>query len=78
MGLAEAASLPVSSHISVEASAHLLAITPTVHWLEYLDLAGAVLAESNRPTDGAATAKGRASVVEWDEAAINRFAVDRG
>jgi mandelate racemase len=78
MGLAEAASLPVSSHIFVEASAHLLAITPTAHWLEYLDLAGAVLAEPNRPTDGAVTAKGPGFGVEWDETAINRFAVDRG
>ena len=36
MGQAEAASLPVSSHIFVEASAHLLPVTPTAHWLEYL------------------------------------------
>jgi mandelate racemase len=40
IGQAEAASLPVSSHIFVEASAHLLPVTPTAHWLEYLDLAG--------------------------------------
>ena len=27
-------------HLNVEASAHLLTITPTAHWLEYLDIAG--------------------------------------
>jgi mandelate racemase len=56
----------------------LLAITPTAHWLEYLDLAGAILAEHNRPTDGAVTAKGPGFGIEWDESAIKRFAVDRG
>ena len=44
-GQAEAASLPVSSHIFIEASAHVLAVTPTCHWLEYLDIAAGVLKE---------------------------------
>jgi mandelate racemase len=34
---ANAASIPMSSHLFAEASAHLLAVTPTAHWLEYLD-----------------------------------------
>jgi mandelate racemase len=74
MGQAEAASLPISSHIFVEASAHLLAITPTVHWLEYLDIAGAILAEPYRAVDGTVTAKGPGFGLEWDESAIARFA----
>jgi mandelate racemase len=41
--LAASAGLPLSSHTFPEISAHLLAVTPTVHWLEYLDLAGTVL-----------------------------------
>jgi mandelate racemase len=77
MGQAEAASLPISSHIFVEVSAHLLAITPTVHWLEYLDLAGAILAEPHRAVDGIVTAKGPGFGLEWDESAIVRFAAGR-
>ena len=77
MGQAEAASLPISSHIFIEASAHLLAITPTVHWLEYLDIAGAILAEPHRAVDGTVTAKGPGFGLEWDEAVIARFAVER-
>jgi mandelate racemase len=77
MGQAEAASLPISSHIFVEASAHLLAITPTAHWLEYLDIAGAILAEPYRAVDGTVTAKGPGFGLEWDESAIARFAADR-
>jgi mandelate racemase len=34
---AEAAGLPVSSHVFPELSAQLLAISPHAHWLEYQD-----------------------------------------
>jgi mandelate racemase len=77
MGQAEAASLPISSHIFVEASAHLLPITPTAHWLEYLDIAGAILAEPHRAVDGTITAKGPGFGLEWDESAITRFTAER-
>lgn len=77
MGQAEAASLPISSHIFVEVSAHLMAITPTVHWLEYLDVAGAILAEPNIPFNGTMKAKGPGFGLDWDERAVARFAVGR-
>ena len=76
MGQGQAASLPISSHIFVEASAHLLAITPTAHWLEYLDIAGAILAEPHRAVDGTVTAKGPGFGLEWDENAITHFAAN--
>jgi mandelate racemase len=76
IGQAEAASLPISSHIFVEASAHLLTITPTAHWLEYLDIAGAILAEPHRAIDGTVTAKGPGFGLEWDESAIARFTAE--
>jgi mandelate racemase len=75
MGQAEAASLPVSSHIFVEASAHLLAITPTAHWLEHLDIAGAILAAPLIPVNGAVRAAGPGFGLEWDERAVQRFMV---
>jgi len=75
MGQAEAASLPISSHIFVEASAHLLAVTPTAHWLEYLDIAGAILTEPPRAIGGTVTAKGPGFGLEWDESAVARYAV---
>jgi mandelate racemase len=73
--LAEAASLPVSSHLFVEASAHLLAVTPTAHWLEHLDLASAILAEPAAPENGMVTARGPGLGIAWDEAAVARYAV---
>ena len=77
MGQAEAASLPISSHIFVEASAHLLTITPTAHWLEYLDMAGAILTEPQRAIKGTVTAKGPGLGLEWDESAVARFTAER-
>ena len=74
MGLAEAASMPMSSHIFVEASAHLLAVTPTAHWLEYLDIAGAILEEPCRVVDGTITARGPGLGLSWNEAAVARYA----
>jgi mandelate racemase len=75
MGQAEAASLPVSSHIFVEASAHVLAVTPTAHWLEYLDIAGSILAERPQVIRGSLTAVGPGLGLRWDEDAVRRYAV---
>lgn len=71
--LAEAASLPMSSHLFNEISAHLLPITPTAHYLEYLDLAGAVLKEKARFANGKVTAFGPGLGLEWDEAAVAKY-----
>ena len=73
--LAEAASLPMSSHIFIETSAHLLPVTPTAHWLEYLDLAGDILAEPCPLVDGQVTARGPGLGLTWDEKAVERFKV---
>lgn len=72
---AEGASLPVSSHLFIEASAHLLAVTPTAHYLEYLDIAGAILADPLAVQDGKVQARGPGLGLEWDEDAVERYAV---
>jgi mandelate racemase len=72
---AEAASLPVSSHIFIEASAHLLAVTPTNHWLEYLDVGSAILAEPILPKKGMITARGPGLGIAWDEKQVQRYAI---
>jgi mandelate racemase len=75
MALAEAASLPLSSHIFVEASAHALAVSPTAHFLEHLDLAGVILAEPLRAVDGMVIARGPGLGMEWDEDAVRRYSL---
>src|SRR5437868_11115183 len=74
-GQAEAASIPQSSHLFAEASAHVLAVTPTAHWLEFLDFAGAILAHPAEIVDGALTARGPGLGLEWNETAVKKHLV---
>ncbi len=74
-GQAEAASIPMSSHLFAEASAHMLAVTPTAHWLEVLDLGRAILAEPVQIVDGTVTARGPGLGLSWDEAAVAKYLV---
>jgi mandelate racemase len=72
---AQAASIPMSSHLFAEASAHMLAVTPTAHWLEVLDLGRAVLAEPLQIVDGSVTARGPGLGLSWNEAAVAKYSV---
>jgi mandelate racemase len=74
-GQADAASIPMSSHLFAEASAHMLAVTPTAHWLEFLDFAGAILANPAEIVDGTVTARGPGLGLEWSEAAVRKYLV---
>jgi mandelate racemase len=66
--------LEMSSHLFPEVSAHLLAATPTCHWLEYVDWANPILAEALSVAEGMATAPTRPGTgLVWDDAAVKRF-----
>jgi mandelate racemase len=57
-------------------SAHLLAATPTCHFLEYMDWADKILQEPLRVVDGHAVIPERpGSGVVWDAAAVERYRV---
>jgi mandelate racemase len=74
--LASATGIEMSSHIFPEVSAHLLAATPTCHWLEYVDWAAPILAEPLRIADGMAQVPDRAgSGVSWDPDAVKRHRI---
>jgi mandelate racemase len=66
----------LSSHLVPELSAHLLATTPTRHWLEYVDWAAPVLAEPLQIADGTWTPPDRPGTgLQWDQAAVARYRV---
>jgi mandelate racemase len=74
--LAEAAQVPVSSHIFPEVSAHLLAVTPTRHWLEYTDWAAPILAEPLSVKGGQVQIPDRPGTgIEWNEDAVAKYQV---
>ena len=62
------AGLPMSSHLYPEVSAHLLAATPTAHWLEYVDWMSPLLAEPLQIVDGMAVPSSRPGLgLEWNQ-----------
>lgn len=75
MGMAQAASMPVSSHLFIEASAHVLAVTPTCDWLEFMDFGSPVLQEPLQAVNGCVTARVPGLGMAWDEAAVARCLV---
>jgi mandelate racemase len=75
--IAQAARLPMGSHIFQEVTAHLMPVTPTAHWLEYLPLADPVLQQPLRVERGAAMLDDApGSGLAWDGSAVARYRVD--
>ena len=73
--LAHGAGLEMSSHLFPEVSSHLLAVTPTCHWLEYVDWAAPILAEPLQVRDSHVVIPERAgSGIAWNEEAVKRYA----
>jgi mandelate racemase len=72
--LGQACGIPLSSHVFPEISAHLLAVTPGAHWLEYLDFARPLLREAVQLVDGHVRAsEAPGSGLDFDAAAIERY-----
>ncbi len=72
--LADAAGIEMSSHLFPEYSSHLLAVTPTCHWLEYVDWAAPVIKEPIKIESGFAQVADRpGSGIEWDESAVAKY-----
>ena len=75
--LADAAGIEMSSHLYPEVSAHLLAVTPTAHFLEYVDWAAPILARPLAIADGQARpGEAPGAGLDWNEEAVARFALD--
>jgi mandelate racemase len=62
--------MEMSSHLFPEVSAHLLAATPTCHWLEFVDWAAPILEEPLRVKEGFVLP---AEKLAWNEQAVEKF-----
>jgi mandelate racemase len=72
--LAHAAGTEMSSHLYHEVSAHLLAATPTAHWIEYVDWADPILEHPLKVTGGCVTPPDRPGTgLAWNADAISHF-----
>jgi mandelate racemase len=67
----------MSSHLFPEVSAHLLAATPTAHFLEYVDWADKILAEPLEIVDGFAVVPERpGNGLAWDQQAVKKYRIE--
>ena len=77
-GIAAAHGIEMSSHLLPETSAHLLAATPTCHYLEYVDWADAILEEPLQIQDGLARVPDRPGIgLTWRSEAVKALSLDR-
>lgn len=75
-GVAEARGIPMSSHLMPEISAHLLAASPTCHWLEYVDWTDAIAREPVRIVNGCWPMEERAGIgLDWDAEGVERYRI---
>jgi mandelate racemase len=75
-GIAEAHGIPMSSHLMPEVSAHLLAATPTCHWLEYVDWTDAIAAEPVKIVDGCwPVGEQPGTGLQWDAEKVARYRI---
>lgn len=74
--IAEEAAIPLSSHIFPEASVHVMAATPTAHWLEYVDWAAPILMHPLAAEDGHVRVPDRPGLgIDWNEDAVATYQV---
>jgi mandelate racemase len=74
--VAGAAGIQFSNHLYPEIAAHLLRVTPSAHWLEWVDWAAPILTEPFLPEDGHVSAPSRPGIgMSWNEKAIERYAI---
>jgi mandelate racemase len=68
--------IEMSSHLFPEVSAHLLAATPTAHFLEYMDWADRIVAEPLEIVDGFAVVPQRpGNGLTWDAKAVEKYRI---
>ena len=74
--LAASHRIEMSSHLFPEVSVHLLAATPTCHFLEYVDWADKILQEPLRIVDGGAVAPQRpGNGLAWNTKAVEKYRI---
>ncbi|HEX6321625.1 MAG TPA: enolase C-terminal domain-like protein [Burkholderiales bacterium] len=71
--LAQGAGMEMSSHLFPEVSCQLLAVTPTCHWLEFVDWAEPVLQQPLALEDGCVAVPEKP--MQWNEEAVRRYAL---
>ncbi len=74
--MAEPEGIPLSCHLFPDLSAHLLAVTPTAQWVEFVDWAEPIRAEPLQREAGRVVISEEPGFgIAWDETALARYAI---
>ena len=75
--IAESFNIEVSTHLYPEVSAHLMCLTPTAEWLEWVDWANLIIKDPYKVKSGNVVIPDKAGFgIEWNESAISRYKID--
>jgi mandelate racemase len=75
--VAAAAGVQFSGHLYPEMFAHLMRVTPTAHWIEWVDWANPILSTPIQPQNGFVTAPDKPGFgLEWNEKGVAKYLVD--
>lgn len=75
--IAEAAGIPVSSHLFPEFSSHLLAATPGAHWLEFTDWSAPLLETPAQLSGGHVhISDAPGAGITWNEDAVEKYSIE--
>lgn len=76
-GMASAAGISMSSHLHPELSAQLLSVTPTQHWLEYVDWMNSIVKSPLVIKNGVVeTSSEPGCGLDWDMEQVKKYRVD--
>lgn len=74
--LAQSRNILLSNHLWPEISTQLLSLTPTAHWLEYVDWWNPIINQPIQVKDGLVTAEDTIGTgVDWNEKVVNRYVI---
>lgn len=74
--IAQAHSVPLSTHFYPEVSIHTMSVTPTAHYVEWLDVSSSILENPLEPVNGMVTPTDEpGSGISWDHAAVDRYTI---
>ncbi len=75
--IAEAYNIEVSTHLFPEVSSHLMMITPTAEWLEWVDWQNPILKEPYKVENGLLKIPNKPGIgIEWNEKTLEEFSVN--
>ena len=75
--ISEASNIEVSTHLFPEVSAHLMMVTPTADWLEWVDWQNPIIKDPYLVKDGNLIIPEKPGIgIDWNEKVLEKYSVN--